>query len=68
MFMIPSFLKTKSFWILFTALSFAHIAEDMIWAILARYTAVPIGLLITGIILWAFAISIFVKYLDKKKQ
>jgi hypothetical protein len=63
-----NFLKTKSFWILFTSLSFAHIIEDMVWTVLARYTVVPIGFLIIGIILWAFTISIFVKYLNNKQR
>ena len=56
----------RSFWALFASLSIAHIMEDMIWAMLARYTTVSIFILLVGIILWSFGTAIVLKKLNKK--
>ena len=60
--------KHKSFWALFATLSLAHITEDMVWALLARYTSTHIGFLIIGIVLWSFATTVIIKYVGRKKQ
>ena len=38
----------KGFWALFATLSLAHIMEDMVWAVLARYTTIHIGFFYEG--------------------
>ena len=61
-------LTHKGFWTLFATLSLAHIMEDMVWAVLARYTTIHIGFLIIGIVLWSFATTVIIKYVGRKKQ
>ena len=56
----------KSFWALFASLSVAHVTEDMVWAVLARYTTLSIFILLGGIILWSFGTAIILKKLSKK--
>ena len=55
----------KSFWVLFASLSVAHIMEDMVWAVLARYTTVSMFILLGGIIMWSFGTAIILKKLGK---
>ena len=56
----------RSFWTLFASLSVAHITEDMVWAVLARYTTISIFILLVGIILWSFGTAVVLKKLNKK--
>ena len=58
-------LLDKSFWTLFASLSVAHIMEDMVWAVLARYTTISIFILLIGIILWSFGTAVILKKLGK---
>ena len=55
----------KSFWTLFASLSVAHVMEDMVWAVLARYTTISIFILLGGIILWSFCTAVVLKKLGK---
>ena len=59
-------LQSKSFLALFATLSIAHIMEDMVWAILARYTTIPLVLLVFRIVIWSFATAIIVKLWGRK--
>ena len=59
---------SKSFITLFATLSLAHIMEDMVWAILARYTTIPLYILIVGIVAWSFATAIIVKLWGRKPK
>ena len=56
----------RSFWTLFASLSVAHVTEDMVWAVLARYTTISIFILLVGIILWSFGTAVVLKKLNKK--
>jgi len=60
--------KSKSFWTLFISLSIGHVIEDMVWAVLARYTTVPLFYLLIGIILWSFVTALIVRYWERKKD
>jgi len=53
------FLK-KGFWLIFISFSTFHLVEDIFWALIARFTTVPIVVIIIGILLWALATTIFV--------
>ena len=55
----------KSFWTLFASLSVAHVMEDMVWSVLARYTTISIFILLGGIILWSFGTAVVLKKLGK---
>ena len=59
---------SKSFITLFATLSLAHIMEDMVSAILARYTTIPLYILIVGIVAWSFATAIIVKLWGRKPK
>ena len=59
---------SKSFLTLFATLSAAHIVEDMVWALLARYTTIPLLILVIGIVAWSFATAILVKIWGKKPK
>ena len=59
---------SKSFITLFATLSLAHIMEDMVWAILARYTTIHLYILIVGIVAWSFATAIIVKLWGRKPK
>ena len=39
--------------------------EDMVWAVLARYTTISIFILLGGIILWSFGTAVILKKLGK---
>tara|TARA_R110000744_G_scaffold83804_5_gene164135 strand:- start:560 stop:754 length:195 start_codon:yes stop_codon:yes gene_type:complete len=56
----------KAFFTLFATLSLAHIMEDMVWAVLARYTSVPLLILLVGIVAWSFATAVIVKIWGRK--
>ena len=59
---------SKSFITLFATLSLAHVMEDMVWAVLARYTTIPLYILIVGIVAWSFATAIIVKLWGRKPK
>ena len=42
--------------------------EDMVWAVLARYTTIPLFILIIGIVAWSFATAVIVKLWGKKPK
>ena len=46
-------------------MSVAHVMEDMVWAVLARYTTISIFILLGGIILWSFGTAVVLKKLGK---
>jgi hypothetical protein len=52
-------LRRRSFWILFAGFSVFHLSEDMLWAVIARYTTVPMWAIIIGIFIWAFLSTLF---------
>ena len=43
----------KGFWVIFASFSAFHLIEDLLWAVVARFTNVPIVMIIGGILLWA---------------
>ena len=43
----------KGFWIIFASVSVFHIVEDVVWAVVARFTSTPIYLIVLGILAWA---------------
>jgi protein-S-isoprenylcysteine O-methyltransferase Ste14 len=61
------FLK-KGFWLIFASFSTFHLVEDMFWALAARFTTIPMVVIIIGILLWAMATTIFVHTKAIKKH
>ena len=57
----------KGFWLVFLSFSMVHMIEDLLWAIIARFTATPIYLIFLGILVWAMLTTIFV-YSDPIKK
>lgn len=51
---MEGFMWKKGFWVIFASFSVFHLVEDLCWAIIARFTDVPIIVIIGGILLWAF--------------
>ena len=50
----------KGFWIIFASVSVFHIVEDVVWAVVARFTSTPIYLIVLGILAWAMLTTIAV--------
>ena len=44
-----------------------HMVEDLLWAIIARFTDTPIYLIFLGILVWAMLTTVFV-YSDPIKK
>ena len=57
----------RGFWVIFASFSVFHLVEDLFWAIIARYTSIPIFMIIGGILLWAFMSTVFVQSKPVKK-
>ena len=50
----------KGFWVIFASFSVFHLVEDTFWAVIARFTDVPIIAIIGGIFLWALFSTIVI--------
>ena len=57
----------KGFLIVFVTFSIMHLAEDMVWAFLARYTSVSFLFLIGGILTWALIQTLILDKTPLKK-
>ena len=57
----------KGCWLVFLSFSAVHMIEDLLWAIIARFTDTPIYLIFLGILAWAMLTTIFV-YSDPIKK
>ena len=44
-----------------------HLTEDLIWAVLARYTSVSMFILVGGILFWSFITAIILNNTPLKK-
>jgi hypothetical protein len=58
----------KSFWLVFVSFSAFHMVEDLLWAIIARFTDTPMYLIFLGILAWAMLTTIFVYSKPVKKH
>ena len=50
----------RGFWLIFVSVSGFHLIEDLFWAFIARFTSVPIVVIVLGILLWALITTIFI--------
>ena len=50
----------KGFWLVFLSFSMVHMIEDLLWAVIARFTDTPIVLIFAGILAWAMLTTIVV--------
>ena len=66
--MILKTVYNKKFLIIFAVLSAANIMEDMVWAIVARYTTIHLLFIIVGIISWSFITAIIIRYWGGKTK
>lgn len=57
----------RGFWVIFASFSVFHLVEDLFWAIIARYTPLPILIIVGGILLWAFVSTLFIHSKPVKK-
>ena len=57
----------KGFWVIFASFSVMHLTEDLIWAVLARYTSVSMFILVGGILFWSFITAIILNNTPLKK-
>ena len=57
----------KGFWLVFLSFSAVHMIEDLLWAIIARFTDTPIYLIFLGIFAWAMLTTFLVNSEPIKK-
>ena len=57
----------RGFWFIFASFATFHLVEDLFWAFIARFTSVPIGVIIAGILSWALLTTVFVHTKPFKK-
>ena len=57
----------RGFILLFLSFSVMHLAEDMVWAFLARYTSVSFFILIGGILTWSLIQTLILDKTPLKK-
>jgi hypothetical protein len=44
---------SKGFWVIFGSLLIFHLVEDLFWVAVARFTSIPVWMILGGVLLWA---------------
>ena len=58
----------KGFWIVFLLVLVFHMLEDILWAVIGRFTHTPINLILAGIVVWAMLTTILLYSAPIKKR